>query len=177
MDKNNITKTYTNGEITIVWQSGKCIHSGNCVKNNPDVFQPREKPWILPNASTTEKIKNTIDLCPSGALTYYFNNTQDKENYETLIDAINGLKEQGYTEDFNLKQNCIECRNGEYQIFHDEFKIDKYFRFEGQTDPADESILYAISSEKYQIRGVLVNGYGISSEPMANEMLAKLSMV
>lgn len=98
------------------------------------------------------------------------------ENYETLTEAIEGLRKQGYVEDFNLKQNCIECRNGEYKVFHDEFHIDKYFRFEGQTDPADECILYAISSEKYNLKGVLVNGYGISSEAITNEMLAKLSM-
>lgn len=98
------------------------------------------------------------------------------ENYETLTEAIEGLRKQGYVEDFNLKQNCIECRNGEYKVFHNEFQIDKYFRFEGQTDPADECILYAISSEKYKLKGVLVNGYGISSESITNEMLAKLSM-
>lgn len=34
------------------------------------------------------------------------------EYYDNLIEAINGLKEQGYVEDFNLKQNCLECRNG-----------------------------------------------------------------
>ena len=73
MDKNNITKTYTNGEVTIVWESGKCIHSGNCVRNNPAVFQPREKPWIKPEASTTEKIVDTVNKCPSGALTFFYN--------------------------------------------------------------------------------------------------------
>lgn len=75
MDKNNLKKEYTNGDITIVWQSGKCAHSGKCVKNNPDVFQPKTQPWIKPEASTTEKIMATIDLCPSGALTYYKNST------------------------------------------------------------------------------------------------------
>ena len=73
MDKNDIKKEYTNGEITIVWQSAKCIHSGICVKNNPQVFHPKEQPWIRPEASTTEKIKETVDKCPSGALSYYFN--------------------------------------------------------------------------------------------------------
>ncbi|MEQ6118367.1 (4Fe-4S)-binding protein [Reichenbachiella sp. MALMAid0571] len=73
MDKNNITKEYTNGEVTIVWQSGKCIHSGMCVKNNPAVFHPREKPWIKPEASTSEEIMSAIDKCPSGALSYYKN--------------------------------------------------------------------------------------------------------
>ena len=76
MDANNLTKEYTNGEVTIVWQSGKCIHSANCVTNNPSVFHPKEKPWILPEASSSEKIMQTIDTCPSGALTYYKNSTK-----------------------------------------------------------------------------------------------------
>ncbi|MDI1305579.1 MAG: (4Fe-4S)-binding protein [bacterium] len=73
MDPENIKKEYTNGEVTVVWQSGKCIHSGNCVRNNPDVFQPREKPWIKIDGSSTEKIIDTVKKCPSGALTYYEN--------------------------------------------------------------------------------------------------------
>jgi len=73
MDANNLRKEYTNGEITVVWQSGKCTHSANCVKNNPDVFQPREKPWIKIDGSSTEKIIETVQKCPSGALTFYKN--------------------------------------------------------------------------------------------------------
>lgn len=73
MNPDNLTKEYTNGEVTIVWQSRKCIHSANCVKNNPDVFHPKEKPWILPENSTSDKIIETVNKCPSGALTFYIN--------------------------------------------------------------------------------------------------------
>lgn len=97
------------------------------------------------------------------------------EGYTTLVDAMNGLHKEGYVEDFNLKENCLECRAGQYRIFHNEFEIDKYYRFEGETDPGDESILYAISSDKYNLKGVLVNGYGIYSDPIADEMLKKLA--
>lgn len=177
MDKNNIKKEYTNGEITVVWQSAKCIHSGNCVKNNADVFRPKEAPWIKVDAATTEAIKSAIDHCPSGALSYYFNATEaeERENYNNLVEAIAGLKQQGYTEDFNLRSNCIECRNGSHQLLHDEFQIDKYFRFDGDTNPDEESIIYAISSTKDDVKGILVNGYGPSSEALTDEMLAKLS--
>ncbi len=90
---------------------------------------------------------------------------------ETLIDVLNNLKKVGYDEDFNLKQNCIECRNGEYRIFHNEFEVDEYFRFDNDSDPADQSILYAISSEKYNLKGVLINSYGIYSEEITDEMV------
>ncbi|MGB4961129.1 MAG: (4Fe-4S)-binding protein [Saprospiraceae bacterium] len=68
MDKKNVTKEYTNGQITVVWQAGLCIHSGNCVKNNPEVFKPKQQPWINMDGSTTDKIIDTVGKCPSGAL-------------------------------------------------------------------------------------------------------------
>ncbi|MCE3278999.1 MAG: phosphoribosylpyrophosphate synthetase [Bacteroidetes bacterium] len=98
------------------------------------------------------------------------------ENYNNLIEAINGLKKQGYTEDFNLHQNCITCRDGHYKIFHNEFVVDKYFRFENDTDPSDQSIIYAITSEKYNLKGILINAYGIYSDDITNEMLDTLKI-
>lgn len=68
MDKNNLTKEYSNGEITVVWQSGKCIHSGNCVRNLVAVFQPKERPWIKIDAADSEAIIDAVGKCPSGAL-------------------------------------------------------------------------------------------------------------
>lgn len=96
------------------------------------------------------------------------------ESYETLTEAINALKVQGYTEDFNLMRDRLECRIGHYKVFHNEFKIDKSFRFDNNEDPSDQAVLYAISSEKYKLKGVLVNGVGIFTDEIANEMLLKL---
>ena len=68
MDKENIKKEYSNGEITVVWQSAKCIHSGNCVRNLPNVFQPSERPWIKMNGADSAAIIDAVAKCPSGAL-------------------------------------------------------------------------------------------------------------
>lgn len=68
MDINNIKKEYSNGEVTVLWQSAKCIHSGVCVKNLHKVFNPQVSPWInVANGSATEIIE-TVYKCPSGAL-------------------------------------------------------------------------------------------------------------
>lgn len=96
--------------------------------------------------------------------------------YVTLSETMNELRQQGYTEDFNLHQDCIECRNGECQVFADDFKVDNYYRFEGASNPSDAAILYAISSERYGLKGLLVNGYGIYTEPMTDAMLKKLEV-
>jgi hypothetical protein len=96
------------------------------------------------------------------------------EQYDTLSEAINQLRLQGYTEDFNLKEDCLECQLGVINLFPDDFQIDKFFRFYSASDPGDESILYAISSEKYKLKGVLVNGYGMSSNTLTQDMIEKL---
>ena len=63
-------KEYTNGEVTVVWKPDLCEHSGNCVRGLPQVFKPGERPWVKVESASTEEIKNTIDTCPSGALSY-----------------------------------------------------------------------------------------------------------
>jgi len=96
------------------------------------------------------------------------------EAFETVTETLDYLRRQGYTEDFNLNNDCIECGEGIHKITGDEFTIDKVYRFEGNSDPADESIVYAISSDKYNLKGVLVNGYGISTDALTDEMIEKL---
>lgn len=96
------------------------------------------------------------------------------ENYDTLSQAIEALKKQGYTEDFNLKENCIQCIAGAQQLLPHEFEIDKSFRFDVDEDPSDQAVLYAISSANHNMKGLLVNGYGIYSDDASNEMLEKL---
>lgn len=97
------------------------------------------------------------------------------ENYDNLIEAIAGLKKQGYTEDFNLMADCIQptCRN--IKLFHTDFEIDKSFTFEGDGSSADDtSIIYAVSSEKFNVKGTMVNASGIYSDAITDEMLRKL---
>jgi hypothetical protein len=96
------------------------------------------------------------------------------KNAPTLSGTMTKLKTDGYTEDFNLSDDCLYCGNDQLKISPSDFQIDKYFRFEGASDPADGAILYAISSDKYKVKGVLVNGYGVYSDPLSNEMVAKL---
>jgi hypothetical protein len=97
------------------------------------------------------------------------------EQYDTLSQAMTALRAQGYTEDFNMQSHCLECSVRAIELFPHEFEIDKVFRFYGPSDPGDESILYAISSDKYELKGLLVNGYGFSSDSLTQEMVEKLS--
>ncbi|MEO0341536.1 MAG: phosphoribosylpyrophosphate synthetase, partial [Bacteroidota bacterium] len=67
-------------------------------------------------------------------------------SYTTLSEAIEDLKKHGYTEDLNLRSDCVECKALGYEMFANDFEVDRIFRFEGDSNPDDSSILYAISS-------------------------------
>jgi hypothetical protein len=95
--------------------------------------------------------------------------------YETVSAAVNGLQSRGYKLNFNLLTDRLHCAENELQLFPEDFHIDEMHRFEGETDPADAAVVYAVSSEKHQAKGVLVDGYGISAGAVSPEVMAKLN--
>jgi uncharacterized Fe-S cluster protein YjdI len=66
-------KGYTNGEITVLWKPGVCIHSGKCVQGLGGVFDVSARPWINMQGAKTERIIKQVEQCPSGALSYVRN--------------------------------------------------------------------------------------------------------
>ena len=93
--------------------------------------------------------------------------------YDSLAEAINGLRERGYTEDLNLKSHCLECASADLQLHPEHFTVDEYHRFEGASNPDDNSIVYAISSTD-GLKGILIDAYGMYSESLTDEMAKKL---
>lgn len=97
-----------------------------------------------------------------------------KESFGTLSETLNGLLKLGYTHDFNIQDECLVCHQTNTTLSPDDFQIDKVYRFEGASDPEDQSVLYAISSPKFNIRGTLVNGYGIYTDETSSKLIEKL---
>lgn len=95
------------------------------------------------------------------------------ENYDTLSEAINGLKKRGYTSDFNLKHEHIECNALKLKLHPEDFEVDEVYRFEGMSSTDDNSVLYAIHSKK-GTKGVLVDAYGMYAENISEAMRKKL---
>lgn len=84
-----IVKEYSNGEITIVWKPGFCIHAMFCWKELIEVFDPKRRPWVDPYGASTERIIQQIERCPSKALSYYKNNSNDKTSRENSKQSEN----------------------------------------------------------------------------------------
>ena len=99
--------------------------------------------------------------------------TNNMHSYDTVTAAVNGLKSRGFTLDFSLAGNCLVCGPGRFDI--DDFEIVEVYRFEGDSDPADEAVVYGVDGTGNR-KGILVTGYGISSEGLSTEMVKKLSI-
>ena len=95
--------------------------------------------------------------------------------YDTITEAVNGLKKRGYTIDFNIEADRLICKETALSLSPVEFDIAEVYRFEGDSDPADEAIVYAIESKHGQ-KGILVNGFGPSADAVGEEMVEKLRM-
>jgi hypothetical protein len=94
--------------------------------------------------------------------------------YDTVAEAVRGLQQRGYTIDFNLEPGRLVCHRTPLSLTPAEFEIAEVYRFEGDSDPADEAAVYAIESRSGQ-KGLLVTGFGISAEGVGEEMVEKLA--
>lgn len=63
-------RTYENESIRVFWDSTRCIHSGNCLRGLPSVFDFDARPWVDVDGDNADAIAAAIQRCPSGALDY-----------------------------------------------------------------------------------------------------------
>jgi hypothetical protein len=96
--------------------------------------------------------------------------------YTTVTDTLNQLNEEGYVLDFNLKADCVECKSLDIQLYPTDFVIDKFYRFEGASNPDDSAIIYAISS-KDGLKGTLIDAYGVYADSLTTAMINKLKIM
>lgn len=98
---------------------------------------------------------------------------QIQYKYAPASIAIDNLRKEGFTVDFNLEKNCIICGNNKYDV--EDFEIVQVYRYEGDSNPSDESTVYGIHS-KDGVKGVLVTAYGVYTDSMSTALLRKLAL-
>ena len=96
------------------------------------------------------------------------------KNYETLVDATNDMIGRGYTANLSFDGDTIDDKEHHIMMGADDFEIDEFYRFEGQSNPSDMSIVYGITSPKYNLKGILINAYGAYADDSQSAIHAKL---
>ena len=94
--------------------------------------------------------------------------------YNNLVEATNDLAKRGYTANLSFDGETIDDNARDVHMLADDFEIDEFYRFEGESNPDDMSIIYAITSVKYNLKGILVNAYGTYADDSASAVKAKL---
>ncbi|MDB5210965.1 MAG: hypothetical protein JWQ30_1792 [Sediminibacterium sp.] len=81
----------------------------------------------------------------------------------TLVEVHTKLLADGYKEEFTVSDNILKALSTGKQYSPTEVKIINFFRFEGQTDPADSSIMYVLETND-GTKGTLVDAYGADAD-------------
>lgn len=87
----------------------------------------------------------------------------DKEHMKTMASCLNSLSAGGYETQFKAVKNGLKSLKTERVYGPSEVKITNFYRFEGESDPSDNSILYAIETTSGE-RGTLTDAYGVYSD-------------
>lgn len=104
-------------------------------------------------------------------------NQASRYSYDTLSEAVNDLIKRGYTTDFLLQEEkeCLLCKNNSLELSPEDFAIIEVYRFEGMSDPADESIVFAISSANHNVKGLVINSFGANFGYRSSKLVAHLN--
>jgi hypothetical protein len=97
------------------------------------------------------------------------------KNFETLIEAINHFKSVGYETDFNLAFDKLICSENLIRLHPEDFEILEAIRFDNNTDPGEESILYVVQEKDGNHKGTFVSAFGTYADDISKELLDKLS--
>jgi hypothetical protein len=97
-------------------------------------------------------------------------------NYDTVTEAVSELKKRGFSIDFNLAFDKIICADTKICLHPDEFEIVEAYRFEGDSNPDDEDVVYAVESKDGSLKGVITSAFGMYADALSNKIIQKLSM-
>jgi hypothetical protein len=92
---------------------------------------------------------------------------------DTLTNRINYLKDKGYTEDFKITGKTMLTADGKHSFGPESLKITEHFRFEGESDPADMSVLYAIETNN-GVKGILIDSFGTYADQEQEDFMQKI---
>ncbi|GAB3574171.1 hypothetical protein [Hymenobacter daeguensis] len=100
---------------------------------------------------------------------------QDKEEERSLVNVEKKLTKDGFTQDFNVVDGRLQTINSDSQKSYapDEVTIVDFYRFEGESNPDDMSVLYAIEATD-GVKGTISNAYGTYADADTDDFLKQV---
>jgi len=92
------------------------------------------------------------------------------EDMKTMTECLSKLVSDGYKEDFKALDKGLKSMQSEKTFAPHQIHVVNYYRFEGASDPADNSILYAIETTDGSM-GTLVDAFGPYADVKVNKFM------
>ncbi|MDF2455378.1 MAG: hypothetical protein K0R51_1371 [Cytophagaceae bacterium] len=100
----------------------------------------------------------------------------DKKTLRSLSEAIEAVKKDGYTKNFMANEEGLLNLDTNQTYGPHDVKISNFYRFEGESDPGDSSILYAIETKDGQ-KGILTDSYGPYSDTNVTDFIKEVEEI
>lgn len=95
--------------------------------------------------------------------------------FRTLTEAIEDFRTRGYTCEFTAHENGLKLVESGQIYAPETLTIVEHHRFEGESDPSDMAVIYAMESEDGQ-KGYYIDAFGAYSDPLAAEVLKQVKV-
>ena len=95
------------------------------------------------------------------------------ELMQTVLEVIEELRKKNYSDDFEINKGRILAKNSGGSFEPEELIIEKIFRYEGDSNPSDNAVVYAITA-KNGIKGILLDSYGAYSDTELAKIIARI---
>jgi uncharacterized Fe-S cluster protein YjdI len=120
-------REYSNGEITVFWKPGKCIHATTCYRELNEVFNPRNRPWVNINGAPTNDIIKVVKKCPTMALDWKWNDPvrqkEEEEHEKAKIESESVVNAEEQPVKVNIMKDGPILIQGKFVIYNEEGNI------------------------------------------------------
>jgi len=94
----------------------------------------------------------------------------------TLTECVNKAMKDGYTDTLKVTKQGLYSSAKDKIYCPDDVKVINFFRFEGQSDPADNAIMYVVETTD-GVKGILIDAYGAYADEHVNKFMTSVEEI
>ena len=95
---------------------------------------------------------------------------------KNLAACVNQMKDEGFKEDFQVSDGGLHTFDKSKSYQPDQVRIVNFYRFEGESDPGDNNVLYVIETDD-GVKGTLADGYGAYASEAVSEFIVEVEKI
>jgi ribosomal protein S8 len=95
---------------------------------------------------------------------------------KSLATCLHKMVKEGYIEDFQITEQGLESLHKHNKYRPEQIQVVNFFRFEGQSDPDDNAILYVIETDD-GTKGTLIDAYGVYNDPKVSRFMKDVETI